>query len=109
MKFLFDWKLNLAMLKRYPVGQVQARELVKVLESIQSENKNEIEVTVIFFPGHLEVKVDSDELLVCWNWESSVYMITRAEDAIYVLDKKTRFISVMSIQEFEQKYERGKK
>lgn len=98
MKFLFDWDLNLAMLER-----VLREKLVRTLESIQSENENEIEVTVVFFPRQFVVKVDSDELLVCWDYEKSIYKVMRKEDAIYVLNKKTRLVSVMSIREFERR------
>ena len=109
MKFLFDWQLNLSMLDLFPVGGVQKKSLVWILDLIQSENKDEIEVTVVFFPQQFVVKVDSDELLLCWNFEDRAYKVMRKEDAIFVQDKKTNLISVVSVQEFERNSKRRKK
>lgn len=103
----FDWELNLALME-CDTG-VQKESLLQVLDLIQSKNKGEIEVTVVFFPRQFVVKVDSGELLICWNFEKSVYKVMKKEDAICVQDKKTNLISVMSVQEFERKSKRRKK
>lgn len=103
----FDWEFHLAWMKY--VNGIPRESLLKVLDDIQSENESEIEVTVVIFPRHFEVKVDSGELLVCWNLEKSVYKVIKKEDAVHIQDKKTGLISMMSIQEFERKSKRRKK
>jgi len=56
------------------LSRPQRESLLSVLDVLQSENRNEIEVTPIEFPLKFRVKLDDNiEMVVGWNPESDSY------------------------------------
>jgi len=88
----FDWELNLAFVERN-----QRENLVQILNELQSKNEQEIVVTVDRnFPSCFLVKIDSDKLLVFWEFEKLAYRVLSQADAFHVQDSKTGIVSIMS-------------
>lgn len=56
------------------LSRPQLESLLKILDVLQAENKNEIEVTPVEFPLKLMVKLDDDiEMLLGWDAEKESY------------------------------------
>ena len=107
MIFQFDF----ARLERF-----QRESLRKILDVIQSENEDEIEVSVdqitcVDFScdnfSRYSVRGDFGELFVCWDFEKLRFTVTMKEDApcflrdaLCVQNVKTGIISLMSEVEF---------
>ena len=72
-------KFNTAQLSR-----PQRLSLLTVLDVMQSENKNELEVTPVEFPQKLRVKLDDDvDMLLGWDVEKQSYAgLTKPEPVL---------------------------
>jgi len=56
------------------LSRPQQNSLIKILDVLQSENENELEVTVVEFPYKLMVKLDDDiGMLLGWDSEKQSY------------------------------------